>query len=50
MRLFVTGGTGFIGSYFLKDAISKGYEIIALKHPERLIKDKQLKNKFRVFD
>jgi nucleoside-diphosphate-sugar epimerase len=43
MRLFVTGGTGFIGSYFLKDAISKGYEIIALKHPERLIKDKQLK-------
>lgn len=33
MRIFVTGGTGFIGSHFLKLAIDQGYEVVALRRP-----------------
>ena len=33
MRLFVTGGTGFIGSHFLKQASAAGHEIVALRRP-----------------
>ena len=33
MRLFVTGGTGFIGSYFLKLALAAGHEVVALRLP-----------------
>jgi nucleoside-diphosphate-sugar epimerase len=33
MRLFVTGGTGFIGSHFLAAAMATGYEIRALRRP-----------------
>lgn len=33
MRIFLTGGTGFIGSYFLKLALAAGHEIVALRLP-----------------
>jgi nucleoside-diphosphate-sugar epimerase len=29
MKLFVTGGTGFVGTHFLKRAIEEGHEVIA---------------------
>ena len=31
MKLFVTGGTGFIGSHFLNAALSSGHKIVALR-------------------
>lgn len=31
MRLFLTGGTGFIGSHFLAAAIRSGHEVLALR-------------------
>lgn len=31
MKIFVTGGTGFIGSHFLNAAIAAGHEVIALR-------------------
>jgi nucleoside-diphosphate-sugar epimerase len=31
MRIFLTGGTGFIGSYFINAAIEAGYEVTALR-------------------
>lgn len=33
MRLFVTGGTGFIGSHFLKLALDAGHDVVALRRP-----------------
>lgn len=33
MRLFVTGGTGFVGSHFLKQALAAGYEVVAQRRP-----------------
>jgi len=33
MKIFVTGGTGFIGSHFLKRALAAGHEVIALRLP-----------------
>jgi nucleoside-diphosphate-sugar epimerase len=33
MRLFVTGGTGFIGSHFLQAALAAGHEVTALRRP-----------------
>jgi nucleoside-diphosphate-sugar epimerase len=33
MRLFVTGGTGFIGSHFLNEAIEARHEVAALRRP-----------------
>lgn len=33
MRLFVTGGTGFIGAHFLKLALAAGHEVVALRRP-----------------
>ena len=33
MRIFVTGGTGFIGSHFVKLALSSGHEVSALRRP-----------------
>jgi len=31
MRIFVTGGTGFIGSHFIKGALAEGHEVVALR-------------------
>jgi UDP-glucose 4-epimerase len=31
MRIFVTGGTGFIGSHFLLQALAAGHEVVALR-------------------
>jgi len=31
MRLFVTGGTGFIGGHFLRASLAAGHEVIALR-------------------
>jgi nucleoside-diphosphate-sugar epimerase len=33
MRIFVTGGTGFIGSHFLRAALAENHEVIALRRP-----------------
>ena len=33
MKIFLTGGTGFIGSHFINLAIEHGHNIIALKRP-----------------
>jgi nucleoside-diphosphate-sugar epimerase len=32
MKIFVTGGTGFIGSHFLKAAIAAGHEVVAIRN------------------
>lgn len=34
VKLFVTGGTGFIGSHFLNAAFLAGHEVIALRRPD----------------
>ena len=31
MEFFLTGGTGFIGSHFLQNALSKNYKVNALR-------------------
>lgn len=33
MKLFVTGGTGFVGSHFLQRALAAGHEVIAQRRP-----------------
>lgn len=33
MKIFVTGGTGFVGSHFLKQALGAGHEVIAQRRP-----------------
>ena len=33
MKIFTTGGTGFIGSHFVQAAITSGHEVIALRRP-----------------
>lgn len=33
MRIFVTGGTGFVGSHFLAQALAAGHEVRALRRP-----------------
>lgn len=33
MKLFVTGGTGFIGSHFVAQALAAGHEVVALRRP-----------------
>ena len=30
MRIFLTGGTGFLGKYFIKEAIKEGHELVCL--------------------
>lgn len=47
MRIFVTGGTGFIGSHFINRASAGGFEVLALRRSEEslprinLVKDPQ---------
>jgi nucleoside-diphosphate-sugar epimerase len=31
MKIFLTGGTGFIGSYILREALSRGHDVVALR-------------------
>lgn len=31
MKIFMTGGTGFIGSYVLRDALAAGHDVLALR-------------------
>ena len=33
MRIFLTGGTGFVGSHFLQQALADGHEVIAQRRP-----------------
>lgn len=33
MKLFVTGGTGFVGTHFLQQALARGHEIVAQRRP-----------------
>lgn len=33
MKIFLTGGTGFVGSHFLQQALAAGHEVIALRRP-----------------
>jgi nucleoside-diphosphate-sugar epimerase len=33
MKIFLTGGTGFIGSHFLRQGLAAGHEILALRRP-----------------
>jgi nucleoside-diphosphate-sugar epimerase len=33
MKIFLTGGTGFIGSHFLNQAMAQGHEVLALRRP-----------------
>ena len=34
MKIFVTGGTGFVGSHFLQRALHKGHDLVALRRPK----------------
>jgi UDP-glucose 4-epimerase len=36
MKIFLTGGTGFIGSHFLKLALAEGHEVVASRRPESI--------------
>lgn len=43
MRIFVTGGTGFIGSHFLQTALAAGHDVVALRRigsQPRIVLDK----------
>lgn len=33
MKIFLTGGTGFVGSHFLNQVLGQGHEVIALRRP-----------------
>ena len=43
MKLFITGGTGFIGSHFIDLAIKEGHEIFALRRDK--LKEKNSNDK-----
>jgi nucleoside-diphosphate-sugar epimerase len=34
-RIFIVGGTGYIGKYFAKASVSQGYPTFVLVHPAR---------------
>lgn len=33
MKIFLTGGTGFVGSHFIQQALAAGHDIVALRRP-----------------
>ena len=33
MKIFLTGGTGFVGTHFLKQSLAGGHQVVALKRP-----------------
>jgi nucleoside-diphosphate-sugar epimerase len=33
MKIFLTGGTGFVGSHFLQQALAQGHQVVALRRP-----------------
>lgn len=33
MKIFLTGGTGFVGTHFLRQALAAGHEVVALRRP-----------------
>ena len=33
MKVFVTGATGFIGSYLVKELLRQGHDLLCLKRP-----------------
>lgn len=33
MKIFLTGGTGFVGSHFLQQALAQGHEVLAQRRP-----------------
>jgi nucleoside-diphosphate-sugar epimerase len=33
MKLFVTGGTGFVGTHFVRAALAAGHDVVALRRP-----------------
>lgn len=37
MKIFVTGGTGFIGSHFIRQALAAGHEVLALRRSEQSV-------------
>ena len=42
MKIFITGGTGFVGTFLSRELISRGHDITILtrqKKPPRLIRD-----------
>ena len=39
MRIFITGGTGFIGSHVVKGLLEKGHELICLTHSRKIEKE-----------
>ena len=43
MKIFVTGGTGFIGSHFLNQAMKKGHKVIALRREKSIPRVELLK-------
>jgi len=36
MRIFITGGTGFIGSHVVKGLLEKGHELVCLTHSKKI--------------
>ncbi len=35
-QVFITGGTGFLGSYIIKELVEKGYSVIALRRSKKI--------------
>ena len=42
MRVFVTGATGFIGSFLIPELINAGHHVVGLEQPKRISDDLHL--------